>query len=190
MSGFPMQFNVLLHTASGYQTQAVNITTKNYEVHLPGDISNPQNIIINSNGLGYGLFIPEHQMITLTLPDELAVDDLARASYYINLHELFLNHFIDTDAYFRYLANAITCENDSQIRNYLLGNLETVWWQFLNHTNRIILSHTLEETLMGVFNNHDLPADERKPALLTYCRTSISDEALNSLKKTWAKKVI
>ena len=185
----PMQFNVLLHTVSGYQTQAVNITTKNYEVHLPGDISNPQNIIINSNGLGYGLFIPEHQMITLTLPDELVVDDLARASYYINLHELFLNHFIDTDAYFRYLANAINCENDSQIRNYLLGNLETVWWQFLNHANRIILSHTLEETLMGVFNNQGLPADERKPALLTYCRTSISDEANEFIEKIWAKKV-
>jgi aminopeptidase N len=184
----PMQFNIMLPTKTQYQTLTVKLTGKMCEIPLPNNVSTQKNIIVNSNGLGYGLFVAENHNLTLIQPDELTSNDLARASFFINLHELFLNHFIDTDTYFRYLANALTREKDSQIRNYLLNNLETVWWQFLDHTNRIILSQTLEQTLSGIFNNQKMPADERKPAFLTYCRTTISPEATEFMEKIWAKK--
>jgi aminopeptidase N len=184
----PMQFNIMLPTKTQYQTLTVKLTGKTCEIPLPNNVSTQKNIIVNSNGLGYGLFVAENHNLTLIQPDELTSNDLARASFFINLHELFLNHFIDTDTYFRYLANALTREKDSQIRNYLLNNLETVWWQFLDHTNRIILSQTLEQTLSGIFNNQKMPADERKPAFLTYCRTTISPEATEFMEKIWAKK--
>lgn len=184
----PMEFEVMIPTTAGYQTKKVSLSSGNTEIPMPKNFSGLKAIIHNSNGLGYGLFVSIDQNLTLWQLNELASNDVARASFFINLHELFLNHLVDTDTYFRILANALSREKDPQIRNYLLTNLEGVWWQFLDHTNRIILSQTLEQTLAGIFNNLKIPADERKPAFLTYCRTSITPEAAELIENIWAGK--
>lgn len=185
----PMAFEVMVPTTEGYQTQKVRLNEKHTEIPLPKNFAGLKAIIPNSNGLGYGLFVSTDRELTLLQLNELANNDVARASFLINLHELFLSHLVDTDTYFRFLANALSREKDPQIRNYLLGNLETVWWQFLDHTDRIILSRTLQETLMGIFNNPKIPADERKPAFLAYCRTSITPDAIEFIENIWAGRV-
>ncbi|HOK60846.1 MAG TPA: M1 family aminopeptidase [Tenuifilum sp.] len=185
----PMEFEVMIPTTAGYQTEKVRLNGKHTEIPMPKNFTGLKAIIPNSNGLGYGLFVSADRDLTLLQLNELANNDVARASFFINLHELFLNHLVDTDTYFRFLANALSREKDPQIRNYLLGNLETVWWQFLDHTNQIILSQTLQEALQGIFNNPKIPADERKPAFLTYCRTSITPEAVEFIENIWAGRV-
>lgn len=184
----PMQFDIMLPTTTNYQPSTVKLFGKFGEINLSDSELTLKDIIINSNGLGYGLFVISNHNLILIQPQELTTNDLARASFFINLHELFLNHFIDTYTYFRYLANALTLEKDAQVRNYLLNNLETVWWQFLDRTNRIILSQTLEQSLTGIFNNPKIPAHERKPALMTYFRTAISNEAIEFAEKVWEQK--
>jgi len=184
----PMEFEVMIPTTAGYQIEKVSLSDEHTEIPMPKNFTGLKAIIPNSNGLGYGLFVSIDRDLTLLQLNELASNDVARASFFINLHELFLNHLVDTDTYFRFLANALSREKDPQIRNYLLSNLETVWWQFLDHTNRIILSQTLEQTLSDIFNNPKIPTDERKPAFLTYCRTTISPEAIEFVEKIWAGK--
>ncbi|HDP76068.1 MAG TPA: hypothetical protein ENN49_09405 [Bacteroidales bacterium] len=184
----PMEFEIMVPTSAGYQTEKVSLSDGHSEIPIPENFIGLKAIIPNSNGLGYGLFASIDSDLTLLQLNELASNDLARASFLINLHELFLNHLVDTDTYFRFLANALSREKDPQIRNYLLTNLEGVWWQFLDHTNRTILSQTMEQTLAGIFNNQKIPADERKPAFLTYCKTSISPEAIEFMEMVWAKK--
>lgn len=184
----PMEFEIMIPTITGYQTEKVSLSDKHTEIPMPKNVTGLKAIIPNSNGLGYGLFISTDRDLTLLQLNELASNDVARASFFINLHELFLNHLVDTDTYFRFLTNALSREKDPQLRNYLIGNIETVWWQFLDHTNRIILSQTLEQTLSEIFNNPKVPADERKPAFLTYCRTTISPEAIEFVENIWAGK--
>lgn len=184
----PMQFDIQIPALMGYEEQTVKINERVTELQIPLSNSIKPDIMVNSNGLGYGLFLNEKHNGTLLQPEGLIKNDVARASFYINLHEQFLNHFIDNETYFRYLTNAIVQENEPQIRNYLLGNLETVWWRFLDPANRIILSQNLEETLTDVFNNPKIPGDERKPVFITFSRTATSKEASELLESIWEQK--
>jgi aminopeptidase N len=184
----PMKFNVLIPTVSGYKNLPVDLKRQTSEVKLPNDFIKSQKVIINQNGLGYGFFHSNYNEITLIPPKNLMFNDVARASFYVNLHEVFLNHLVDNDTYFRYLLAALQEEVNPLVRSYLLGNIETVWWRFFNNANRTVLAETLENTLANLYNNSKLPVDERKPILDTYFKVAFTEKAISTMEKTWEKQ--
>lgn len=183
----PMQLNVSIPNENGYTEQVVKLRDRKYEVTLPNNFNPNKQIIVNSNGLGYGLFISDDS-IAPSLSPALYSNNIARAATLINLHEQFLNHQFNIDTYFALLTEMLERETNSQIREYLLTNLQTVWWQFMGHTKRIIFSQKLENTLETIFKNTKLTADERKPAFITYCKTVVSPKAVAFVKSIWASK--
>lgn len=143
----------------------------------------------NSDGLGYGLFIPDSASLSILSSTNNYIENaVSRASNLISIHELFLNGKIKSEPYFKFLLTSLTREKEPQIRNYILGNIEMLWWQFMNEDERIKQSQLLEFTLYKLFNSKQISIDERKPIFQTYSKVAISNESVESLIDYWSGK--
>ena len=183
----PMEYSVAIIDENS-TIETINI--KHNESQVKINIGNNDNIILlNSNGLGYGQFITELENTKrLTNPSIYIDDAVARASNLISVNELFLNSRINVTDYFNFLLSSLNKEKEPQIRSYLLGNIEMVWWQFMTQDERTKQSQFLEFTLYKLFNSKNIPVDERKPIFQTYTRIALSSEAIENLVDFWNSK--
>ena len=180
----PMEYSVAIIDENS-KVETYNIKHNDSQVKI--NIDNNDNIILlNSNGLGYGQFITEQDNLNKLINSSVVIDDaLARASNLISVNEIFLNGKLNKTEYFNFLLSSLNKEKEPQIRNYLLSNIEMVWWQFMTQDERTKQSQFLEFTLYKLFNSKNIPVDERKPIFQTYTRTAISSEAIENLVDFW-----
>jgi len=90
-------------------------------------------ILPNSDGKGYGAFYPDPFSLNKLLSSTTIIDDdIARASWFVMLNELFLNGRVDAEGYYALLLANLEREIEPQIRQYMLDGLELVWWRFFN----------------------------------------------------------
>ena len=171
-----------------------------YNVDMVGDsvkLTNLNNesfnnwILPNSDGKGYGLFYPDSlSMQMLFSNDAIIKKDLARASWFVMLNELFLNGKVDADKYYSYLITNLVRESEPQVRQYLLSTIESVWWKFFNAEQRNSKCIEIENSLFQLLQSKGIKDDERKPIFWTYVRTAISDEAKNRIFKVWNNELV
>ncbi len=148
-------------------------------------------ILPNSNGKGYGTFYPDSVSLQLLLNDTTTIkNNLARASWLIMLHEIFLNGKIQPEKYFSYLTKEVLTGKEPQIRQYLLNNLETVWWRFLSEDQRKEYSIGLEKGLLQLISSPDINDEERKPIFWTFVRTASTSEAAKYVYYVWSNTTV
>ncbi|MCB8963887.1 MAG: hypothetical protein H6536_02455, partial [Bacteroidales bacterium] len=190
-SELPMEYSVkIIDKESQVATFNVQHIKTQTSINIDTNCTN-STILLNANGLGYGLFAPETNTIKeLTSPQLHINDAVARASNLIMANELFLDGQINTSDYFAYLLSMLNKETEPQIRSHVLSLIEMVWWQFMPHTERLKQSQLVEFTLYKLFNSKNIPVDERKPIFQTYSRVSLSKEALDNLVDFWNGKAI
>lgn len=183
-----MQYSIALMDETA---QTVNIDITQDKSHVKIDLENGEKdiILLNSNGLGYGQFITEQDNLNKLINPSFVIDDaVARASNLISVNEIFLNGKLNKSEYFNFLLSSLNKEKEPQIRNYLLSNIEIVWWQFMAQDERTKQSQFLEFTLYKLFNSKNIPVDERKPIFQTYSRIALSTEAMDNLVDFWNGK--
>ena len=147
-------------------------------------------ILPNSDGRGYGAFYPDSISLKKLLNCSLIInDDIARASWFVMLNELFLNGKVDANKYYALLIAYLPRETEPQIRQYLLSGLEQVWWNFFSDEQRKASSKQLENTLFQLLNSSDIKNDERKPLYQTYTRIATTPEAQQLVFKVWSDKI-
>lgn len=155
------------------------------------DISNKKLTIIfpNSNGMGYGMFVPDSTSLTYLTDSIFYIENpISRAACYINFHELFLNNYITKDQYISFLQKALDYETEPQITDYLLGNVKTLWWRFFNQDYRNKYASGLELLLWNKINSSSTSSSERKPFLNTFSNIATSPEALKLMTSIWQQK--
>ena len=146
-------------------------------------------ILPNSDGLGYGTFYPDSASLQILLNDTTSIkNNLARASWYVMLNEIFMNGKIPAKKYYSYNLIKISEEKEPQIRQYLLGNLETVWWRFLTADQRRENASQLETVILKLISSNVIKDEEKKPLFWTFVRTSSSSEAVRYLFNIWSNK--
>jgi aminopeptidase N len=98
----------------------------------------PEHILLNSNGMGYGIFaygleyIKDDFIFNLAKVDIPSIsDDLQRGVSYLVLHEYLLHEGMNPRKYMRFLEEYIFVEDNELILTYLLNNLELIYWKFL-----------------------------------------------------------
>jgi aminopeptidase N len=152
------------------------------------DISN--GILLNSNGMGYGCFVPDSISLRWILKNSASIDNpLTRASLHVSLFEMFLENLLDRDIYFDFILQSINVESESQIRNYLIDNFLTVWWQFTDGNRREVLAHEVEEVFWGLLRS-DLSIDQKNTVLSSLISIFISPESQSRLYTAWVNEEI
>jgi aminopeptidase N len=146
-------------------------------------------ILPNSDGLGYGTFYPDSASFQILLNDTTSIkNNLARASWYVMLNEIFMNGNIPALKYYSYNLIKISEEKEPQIRQYLLGNLEMVWWRFLTFDQRRENGSQLETVILKLISSDEIKDEEKKPLYWTYVRAASTSEAVRYLFNVWSNK--
>jgi aminopeptidase N len=179
---WPQQFEVLAMYPSGPVAIPVNISQREVTVPLPAGKGTPSYVLLNSQGLGYGVFpvAPQAADQLASLPDPVA-----RASTYVALYENMLagRGLAPRPLLDRLVAQTAHETNDLNIK-LLTGQLSAIFWQFLKPAERIALAPTLEKALWQALLAQKNPG-EQKLYFKAYQSIALTPEAQKRLYQIW-----
>ncbi|MGI4742544.1 MAG: M1 family aminopeptidase [Janthinobacterium lividum] len=179
---WPQQFEVLAMYPGGPVAVPVNMSQRTVTVPLPAGKGAPSYVLLNAQGLGYGVFpvAPQaaSQLASLT-------DPVARASTYIALYENMLagRGLAPRPLLDRYLAQTAHETNDLNIK-LLTGQLSAIFWQFLKPAERDALAPALEKALWQAMQAQPKPG-EQKLYFKAYQSIALTPAAQKRLYHIW-----
>lgn len=158
-------------------------------IELDKPANNIDYIFPNSNGLGYGYFkldsISKRNILT-QLPH--IKNPVLRCSMYISLWENMLNQNILPIDLIRTYINTLKKENNAQNTNLVLGNIETLFWKFLNTKQQKSISKSLEKFLWTEMSK--AKDNSIKLSLFKAYRNIVTSETdLENIYNIWNKKL-
>lgn len=179
---WPQQFRVLAVYPSGPVEIAVNMSQREVTVPLPAGKGAPSYVLLNSQGLGYGVF-----PVAPPAADHLAslADPVARASTYIALYENMLagRGLAPRPLLDRLVAQTAHETNDLNIKLFT-GQLSAIFWQFLKPAERTALAPTLEKALWLALQKQPRPG-EQKLYFKAYQSIALTPAAQKRLYHIW-----
>ncbi|GAB3506361.1 M1 family aminopeptidase [Spirosoma knui] len=157
------------------------------EVTLPEAVGKPepQYIVFNSSGQGYGLFPVDPAMIPLV---STIKNPVTRAATYINLYENMINGQVIepkqlADMYQQLLGN----ESEELNIRLLTSQLSDLVWTFTLPENRRSLATSLEKTVWQAMEQESAPG-KKKLLFRLYQNLAISAEAQERLYTIWTNQ--
>ena len=179
---WPQQFEVTAMYPGGPKELTVNMTQREVRVPLPAGQPAPSYVLLNSQGLGYGVF-----PVAPAAADHLAslTDPVARASTYIALYENMLagRGLAPRPLLDRYLAQTAHETNDLNIK-LLTGQLSDIFWKFLPPAERVALAPAVEKALWQAMQTQPR-AGEQKLYFKAYQSIALTPAAQKSLYQIW-----
>ena len=145
-------------------------------------------ILVNSDGLGYGLF-PMKKDYIKNYWDELS--ELERAAALINLYEQLLenNGIINPTEYINLIGWIIERENNQLIINHLMRQLITIYWSLLDQEQRLNIAPTIEGKIWQQINSGKYNTGLMRIYFRNYANIALSKEAINNVKSVWDKSL-
>ncbi len=120
----------------------------------------------------YGTGMPE-------ISTEGMDEETARAARYLKMHEGFLDGEGDVYTYFRELKAQIRREENHRITNYLLHNLDEVFWRFFDQDDRMRHAKALESLLWDKVQQSQ--ASDKNTYLGYYASVILTDSGADRL---------
>lgn len=106
-------------------------------------------------------------------------EDFLRAAMYIEDHEAFLHTNNPAPAYFSSLLQKLTEEQNPQIVRYLINNIQSIYWQFLLHEQRLAFAGDVEKLL---WDRLEMAESHEKPVYLeAYTDMALTTEGTGRL---------
>jgi len=150
----------------------------------------------NADGAGYGYFKMDNESLhdfisnyndtTSSLPG----DPVFRGAMLVNQWEGFLRKKkLETNTTYQDIVNILPKEKNPLLTDYLLGNLQTIWWSFLSEEARVLDQGKMEALLWSLMEK---TAD--KGIKTSYYRAfkniAGSADALAKLESLWSGKLV
>ena len=149
----------------------------------------PDLIIPNADGYGYGYFMLDEQSKNYLLANINQLEDpMWRGVSWINLWENLLHHQIAPEALLPTLLQGAGEEPDPLIRQRILGYLHSLYWGFLPEAKRKMFTDQVETTLWNALENVE---DRRlKTAIFnTYRSVAESPDGVQRLQAIWSERL-
>ncbi len=145
-------------------------------------------VLINSDGRSYGFFELDPSLESELAKSLTSSDELIRASFWIMNWEIFLHNFYTRSDFPDQLIGAVRNEDNPLILDYLMGCLQTVYWNFLSENQRILLQETLENVLYRGMTESDDPSLQRI-FYEGYSAIVQSDSGVKNLHRLWSEEL-
>ncbi len=182
---WPQSFKISLFYKDSVIEIPVNITGKSVNVRAAIGLNQPDFIIYNSGGEGYGVWPIDESVINKT---DLITSPLVRASYYISAYENMLNNeFLKPIKLMDYFVNQLQTETDELNLKLLTGYIGNIFWEFNTSANRKSLSTALENQIWAALQQQEL-ANNKKNLFKLYQDIFLSENAYQNLYKIWNKQ--
>lgn len=151
----------------------LNLSTQCYA--LPDDCVA---LLPNSDGRGYGLFIPDAESMAWMMDNAASIaDDTTRQATFILLNECYRQSLLDAEVWLRLLISALPEEHNALIASTLCSFL----------TSPMLKCATAEDeaTLLDIAASHHLPSCRRQ-LLTTLAHATTSTEATERIYAVWS----
>ena len=142
-------------------------------------------IIINSDGLGYGLFPASIE--SLNIWEQL--NDVEKGSTLIYIYENLLEGSVDPEDYLKQLSDIVTTEQNQLILNLALGQIRRVYWTFTPASARDEFSPVLEETLWQTMLEQS-ESSRKKLFFDTFADIAVTNAAVQKVYDVWSEVLV
>jgi aminopeptidase N len=149
----------------------------------------------NHDGTGYGYFKMDtaskaYFIQHYNLKDSLFANPVFRGTMLVNIWEGLLRGDGNApEGFVNEVLNTLPKENNPLLIDYLLGNLQTVWWAFLNEHQRELLQNRVEKTMWDL-----LLQTKDKGVKTSYFRAfkglAVSDDGWEKMESLWNDKMV
>ena len=175
---WPQQFNA----KNGGDAFDVSFSSGNLEI---GSNAN-DSLLLNSNGMGYGLFPVDKNLIKEKWD---TLEDLERASIFVNLYEQLVegNETISPMEYVELIRWTVEREKNQLIIRHLMSQLLSVYWSLLSPEDRMEVSPAVEDTLWQAITLENRSKGERKMIFKAYANITQTQEGLSKIKDIWSQ---
>ncbi len=184
---WPQQFSIVGHqgddklnieTAKGY-------TIENPQLPLESGFNNPDQILVNADGFGYGLFPASLAMIENQWDN---LGDLQKGVLFIQVYEQMLENTPRTRPvdYIKTLIWTANQENNELLLNTVLNQIRTIYWRFLSPTQRDQVTPLLENMLIKRMTQQDLAPSSRKIFFNNFQAIASTPTAIEKLNTIWS----
>jgi aminopeptidase N len=178
---WPQEFTVLEKTESLFVEHPV----LSEDLNTPIDFSDLRFTFFNADGYGYGLFPSSIQ--NLSLWNEL--EDVTKGSELINLYENMLeqNQVVPRE-YLYQLLELVQDEKSQLLVSQILGQMETIYWSFLNDTDRSLVATDLEEVLWEQMIKED-ESSRKKTFFNSFRDIALSESEVQKIYHIWRGEI-
>jgi aminopeptidase N len=142
--------------------------------------ANARTIIPNADGMAYGYFALDEQLLESALEAINAEDDLVRGASLINLNEALWHHDIAPSHYTRLLTARLPQESNPLLFNLAMGELRTAHTRYADGPDE-----ELERTLSDILFN-DTIAARKVTALRALADVMESRSAVDTIYNIWS----
>jgi len=183
---WPQVFTVML--IYPYHTDMLVARMTAPEVHLSAAIGkeNPQCIILNADGEGYGRFQPDPRLPGWLLNHNLGqCGDVTRAAAYINFYENMLaGRAISPRELLEFDRRMLAKESEELDLNILLEQLNSIFWRFIPSAARDSLAVELEQDCWAALSG-TRPDNQKKLLFRAYTNIMLSADAQKRIYAIW-----
>lgn len=183
---WPQAFEVTLVYADHQESIPVNLNEQTVQLSTAVGMARPLYIVYNSNGLGYGLFPLDHDL----LADQLFAlkSPIQRASVYINAYENMLNGQGYAPAeLMKLFEKGLDLEKEETNIRVLTGYISSIYWEFISPAVRNANTEVLEQTLWNAMEQQSAP-NIKKILFSTYQGIYQSKAAAQRIYDIWKRQ--
>ena len=175
----------LVYNQGDVKTFPLMLAGKTTEIPDAVGLNNPDFILPNSDGSGYGFFNLDKVSRNYLLKNvHLIEDPLLRGGAWIALYEEMLRGEIAYEDFMRVIIKALPHENEPLNTQNILSYLEEVYWRFYPAKEREELAPELEALLWKIMDA--APGQSAKAAYFrSYLSIAQTEEAITRLKLIW-----
>ncbi|GAB3196553.1 M1 family aminopeptidase [Pontibacter aydingkolensis] len=184
---WPQYFEVALVYPDRVEELTVNMAAQQVDLKEAIGKEQPDFILFNSSGQGYGLFPIEQKHGSLErklLSIAGLKDPVMRASAYINLYENMLAGNVNPDLLLHFTATMAAKETEELNIRLLTNYLGDVYWRFLTTERRSEVASLYEKELWQTMQNQK-SANAKKLLFKAYQDIALTPEATKRLYEVW-----
>jgi aminopeptidase N len=182
---WPQAFAVTLIYADSLHTINVNMNTASMQLKEAVGLPEPQFVLFNSNGMGYGLFQADKTMQEEIFRLKSAVN---RAAAYVNIYENVLSgRYMPPAELLPLFTKGLTIEKEETNLKLLSGYVNSLYWTFTSPKNRARFAPQMEEELWKAIEAQTQP-NNKKLLFKVYQNIYVSNEAGKRMYDVWKQQ--
>ncbi len=179
---WPQEFEISLFYADKVEQVNVKLSGKEQEIPELKGKKKPIFILLNSSGIGYGVFRTDKAVIS---DFSLIKDEISRASAYISLYENMLNGSgTKPQELLQFLTGQLSKETTELNLRLITGYISSVYWNFLPENIRLKESGHIENMLWNALETQTAK-NNKKNIFDCYQGVFQSQKAYDNLYNIW-----
>ena len=185
---WPQRIQLALGYSDHVQKIDVAINARETDVLHARGLPQPQYVIPNGSGLGYGLFVLDDATRRYLIDHiENIPDALTRGSAWVDIWENLLEGRVSPSEFLAIAERALPVETDEQNVQRVLGYVSRAFWQFLAQNDRLARAPALEAMLrQGIGNAYY--SSEKSAWFNTFRDVALTPDGLAWLERVWRRE--